>query len=140
MITVLDVLGAVGARIDEVGAGFWQPSGAYPQTPPRPPVYGKRFPVDAPDTAISLNVYGVEVGVDPKQPTRKYRVQVRCRAPLVADPLADTIMGFLHGAVRETWGEVRVQLCHHVSTAQMGVDENSLDERTDNYEIEVVGG
>lgn len=132
------VVDAVASRIDQAGLGYWNPAGAYPAAPERPPVYGKRFPPKAPQTAVSVNAYSIQVSPDPHQPVETIRVQVRTRKPGTADPLADSILTLLHGKHHEQWGALRVQRCRHLSTAQLGVDTADLDERTDNFELEIL--
>ena len=134
------ILDAVASRIDAAGLGYWNPTGAYPALPERPPVYGKRFPPKAPQTAVSVNVYGIHVSPDPNLDVEVFRLQVRTRAPINADPLADRILTLLHGKHHEQWGALKIQRCQHLSTAQLGVDTESLDERTDNYQVEVLSG
>ena len=129
---------AVASRIDEAGLGFWNPTGAYPKDPSVPPIFGKRLPATASGEAIAVNTYSITVSPNPNQPVETVRVQVRCRAPVVADTLADTILGVLHGAHHEQWGPLIIQRCAHISTAQLGLDVNGLDERTDNYELEIL--
>lgn len=129
---------AVASRIDTAGLGYWNPNSAYPPAPERTPIYGKRFPPKAPDTAIAINCYSIEMNPDPGQPVERIRVQVRSRAKGNADDVGDPILTLLHGKHHEQWGALIVQRCRHLSTAQLGVDSQGLDERTDNYELEII--
>ena len=135
---ILLVIDAVAACLDDAGIGYWNPTGTYPAQPEKPPVYGKRLPAKSPSTAVAVNVYGVEVSPDPNQPVETFRIQIRTRKAGVADDLADTILSRLHGSHHEKWGALTIQRCRHTSTAQLGLDTAGLDERTDNYQLEVL--
>lgn len=136
------VIDAVASTTDQAGLGFWNPHGTYPNNPNVPPIYAKRFPPKAPDNALTINAYGIQVSPDPNQPVETIRVQVRSRAKntasLVVDDIADPILTLLHGAHHQKWGALTIQRCQHLSTAQLGVDAAGLDERTDNYQLEII--
>lgn len=134
MITTYSALiDAVGSYLNEVGTIFYTPDGVYPTTLTVPPAYAKRIPVSAPSEAVALIVYDSEAPPTPHVCAYQYRLQVRVREPYDADPLADQIMRALVGTHNRFWGDVRVQTVSHLSTAQLGLDDSDLDERTDNY-------
>ena len=138
MTSMRSVIDAVATRLDTAGVGYWPgPTGTYPTTLPRTPVYAKRFPATPPE-AFSVSVYSLDLTPDPDDPTEVFRVQVRSRAPYDADPHADEALQALHGQHNAVWAGVRVERCRHLSTAQLGADTAGLDERTDNYELEVL--
>lgn len=140
MTTLQTIVVAVMTRLSDSGVAWWPGSidGAYPTTPPRTPVYAKRIPASSPE-ALAVSVYQLDLQPDPEDPTEVFRVQVRTRAPFDADPTADEALAALHGAHRQQWAGVRIERCRHLSTAELGADPaTSLDERTDNYELEVL--
>lgn len=132
------VVAAVAQHLHDAGVAYWPgPTGTYPKRMPRPPAYAKRLQAD-PQTALAVNAYQLDDNPDPGQAVATVWVQVRARAPMDADPLADAARQALHGQHNTVWAGVRVARCTHESTAQLGADPASgLDERTDNYRIEV---
>ena len=139
MTSMRSVIDAVATRLNDAEVGYWPgPTGTYPTTLPRTPVYAKRLPATPPE-ALAVNVYGQDLQPDPTDPTEVFRGQVRSRAPYDADPPADQALAALHGQHHQVWAGIRVQRCRHLSTAQLGADPSTgLDERTDNYELEVL--
>lgn len=133
------VIDAVCTRLDTAGVAYWPgPDGSYPKTPPRRPAFAKRLPATPPE-ALAVATYGLDLQPDPQDPSEVFRVQVRSRAPYDADPPADQALAALHGQHHQVWAGIRVQRCRHLSTAQLGADPSTgLDERTDNYELEVL--
>lgn len=140
MTTLQDVTVAVMTRLHDREVAWWPGSldGAYPKQPPRTPVFAKRLPATPPE-ALAVATYGLDLQPDPQDPSEVFRIQVRSRAPYDADPPADQALAALHGQHHQVWAGIRVQRCRHLSTAQLGADPSTgLDERTDNYEIEVL--
>lgn len=133
------VIDAVCTRLDAAGVAYWPgPDGTYPKTPPRTSAFAKRLPA-TPAQALAVTAYDVELTPDPEDTVEVFRVQVRSRAPYDADPTADAALAILHGQHHQEWAGIRVQRCRHLSTAQLGADPSTgLDERTDNYELEVL--
>lgn len=128
------IIDAVCWQLNDQKVGFWPGANApYPKKPPLPPVYAKRLQATS-GSCLAVSVYDYSAP-QPGSATITARVQIRTRAPYTADPLADQALNALHGAHHQEWHGLRVERCIHTSTAQLGIDEAGLDERTDNYEI-----
>ena len=136
--SLTSVVDAVATRLNELGLGYWDTSSTYPKTPPRTPIYGKRYATGTPTAAIAVTAYNVTLPTNPDLHTETIRVQVRCRNVGNADLIADPIVNAIHGQHHQTWGPLTIQRCIHISTAQLGADTQNMDERTDNYELEIL--
>ena len=104
--------------------------GATTVTPGLPIIAAKRIPA-APDAAIGVTVY---LTVD-ELATSARRAQFRFRGaphdPFGPDRLSDAVFRLLH--MRHHDGHI--SRMKRESSAVLGMDGNSRDERTDNYEI-----
>lgn len=134
MMTLEEVANAVGQHLADEGVAFFDVDGNYPPKPGLPPVFIKRFPAHAPDEAVTLTVYSDTTALNPEDNVRILNIQVRSRAPFDADPLADQLRAALE-TQQAMWGDLYVMSCHRVSVGQLGIDNNDLDERSDNYMI-----
>ena len=138
MTTFTEIENAVGARLNSTGVAYWNPTDAYPEVLAVPPAFRKRFPPRAPATALLITAYDLDVSVDPNQPLRAYRLQIRSRAPFDANPLADDALEVLHGFHHQVWGNLNIQRCRHYSSSQLGADSQGNDERSDNYILDIL--
>lgn len=131
------VVDAVCQHLHNLKVGYWPGStGTYPKTTSQPPIYVKRLP-SAPVAAYAVTAYNLELDAyDPRKQT--VRIQIRSRNPFDADQLADRAVQAMHAVHHQTWGPVTIHRCKHLYAAQLGADPATrLDERTDNYELEV---
>ena len=124
---------SVAQHLADQQVGYWDPDGAYPASPELPPIFAKRFPPNTADQAFTVTAYTVQETVS--SPVETWRIQIRTRSPYDADPLADQAKRCLAGARLQTWGNLTIQACVHLSTSQLGLDTKDRDERSDNYQI-----
>lgn len=93
-------------------------------------IAAKRIP-DKPDAAIGITVY---LGTDELLQSMR-RAQFRFRGPphdpLAPDRMADAVFRLLHMSHHDG----HISRIRRESMAPLGMDGNSRDERTDNYEI-----
>lgn len=134
MRSLASVTEAICQRLADEGVGYFDSSGAYPPVMDKPPVFIKRFPAEAADSAIAVNCYADEIQMNPRDMLRVVRFQIRVRAPFDADPLADQTHEALE-ALQTMFADLHVTSCHRQSIAQLGMDEQDRDERADNYQL-----
>ncbi|MEV4806763.1 minor capsid protein [Nonomuraea sp. NPDC049421] len=133
------LLSGLAEHLAASGAGTWHPNGIYAAHEVAITIGG--LPA-APDTAITLAVYGVGPGGDdPTDPDSHVLVQARIRAgqdPRAVDDLADAVFDALHGLsdVVLDSGVLLLQALRTV-VAPLGVDGSGRWERADSYAIRV---
>ena len=124
----------IAQRLADTDVAYFNPTGNYPTTTSRPPIFLKRFPAHAPHKALSVIVYADEESLNPADDVRILHFQVKARAPYDADPLADQAKAALT-AIQTHWGDLYVSSCIRTSFAQLGADQDNVDMRSDNYQL-----
>lgn len=136
-----DLLTGLAEFLAAAGVASWYPSGAFPASPPHPPVALRSLP-NGPDRAYSLDAY-IEVDTeDAGLSDVTVAVQVQSRGtkdPADVDDVADAVWEVLHGARMLTLGSglsaVHTSLIYRRSTARLGVDDHGRYERSCNYYV-----
>ncbi|WP_336214384.1 minor capsid protein [Nonomuraea sp. LPB2021202275-12-8] len=133
------LLSGLAEHLAASGAGVWHPNGIYASNEIAITIGG--LPA-APDTALTLAVYGVGPGGDdPTEPDSQVLVQARIRAgqdPRIVDDLADSVFGALHGLSDMVLdGGVLLLQALRTVVAPLGVDGSGRWERADSYSIRV---
>lgn len=134
----VDLRAGVGSLLDTAAVVLWQPSGAIPAAPARPPLYDTAIPETAPSLAAAIASYdGVEL--EPGQAESEARIQVRCRS--TADPrpgqdLADSVAGVLLGRYPVTLPSgVRILTLEQTSGSAMGRDDSGRWDYVINFRL-----
>jgi Bacteriophage minor capsid protein len=135
-----DLLTGLAELLAAQGVASWYPTGAFPASPPHPPVALRSLP-DKPDRAYSLDAF-TEVDTEDaglSDVTTAVQLQSRGVDPDDVDDVADAAWEVLHGAEMLTLGSglaaVHVSLIYRRSTARLGVDGRGRYERSCNYYI-----
>jgi Bacteriophage minor capsid protein len=136
-----DLLTGLAEFLAAHGVASWYPTGAFPASPPHPPVALRTLP-NAPDRAYSLDAYTEVDTEDAGLSDVTTAVQLQSRGtkdPSDVDDVADAVWEVLHGARMLTLGSgaaaVHVSLIYRRSTARLGVDDHGRYERSCNYYV-----
>lgn len=136
--TAAEVRVAVAEHLAAHGLAVHAPSGAYPPGLDAPAVFYGAMP-EAPDLAVTVNVYDWQTGRDKHNPD--VYVQMRWRGgpdPREVDDYAERAFALLDEAARYTLpGGVRVLLSRRVVTSEAGRDSNGRYERPESYRFTI---
>lgn len=130
-----DLLTGVAQRLDTAEVAVWKDSGVYADDEVGI-VLG--VPTQRPPSLIALATYNNDD--DPALSDSVVKLQVRLRGPdadpRAANDLSDGVFDALQG-LRDTLNGIRVIYAKRTSSLPIGVDKNSRQERTDNYDLTV---
>lgn len=88
----VEVLDALAWHLDQAGVATYVPSGKYPANPAKPAIFHGQFLTDAPDRALTINLYNTDPDIFTVSSTPLMYVQLRWRG--TKDPRTVQTMAF----------------------------------------------